>query len=74
MKQQWCKMTYNHVQDRWMVDVGGRSYELHCGEGFNLLLGSMSIPCRIEYDQQWYVIMPGARFNLRKGNWYKVNI
>ncbi|WP_423055286.1 DUF5348 domain-containing protein [Zhaonella formicivorans] len=41
---------------------------------FDLLIGSNSIPCRIEYDYQWYVIMPGARFNLRIGNSYKVEI
>jgi hypothetical protein len=74
MKQQWCKMTYDHEQDRWMVDTGDYCYELHCGEVFDLLIGSTGIPCRIKYDHQRYVIMPGARFNLRKGNSYKVAI
>lgn len=74
MKQQWCKMTYDHEQNRWMVDTGDYCHALHCGEGFDLLIGSTSIPCRIEYDYQWYVIMPDVRFNLRNGNSYKVNI
>lgn len=74
MRQQGCKMTYSHEQDRWVVDVKNHSHELHCGEGFELLLNSISIPCRIEYDHQWYVIMPGARFNLKIGTSYKVTI
>ncbi|QNB44885.1 hypothetical protein BR63_00190 [Thermanaerosceptrum fracticalcis] len=74
MKQRWCKMTYNYEQDRWIVDTGDYSYGLRCGEVFDLLIGSTSIPCRIEYDHQWYVIMPGARFNLRIRNSYKVEI
>lgn len=67
-------MTYNYEQDRWIVDTGDYSYGLHCGEVFNLLIGSTSIPCRIEYDHQWYVIMPGTRFNLRNKNSYMINI
>lgn len=74
MKQQWRVMTYDREIDRWIVDSEGRCYSLHCGEGFNLSIGSMSIPCRIEYDSQWYIIMPGARFYLRTGSSYKVEI
>ena len=65
MKQQWCKMTYDHEQDRWMVDTGDYCYELHCGEVFDLLIGSTGIPCRIEYDHQWYVIMPVKEIRTR---------
>lgn len=65
-------MTYDYSQDRWTVDLGARRYGLHCGECFSVLLGDTGIPCRLEYADRWYVIMPGARFDLRIHDSYKV--
>ena len=74
MKRQWSNMTYDSDQNRWTVDAGGMRYGLHCGECFDLSIASLRIPSRIEYDRQWYLIMPGARFNLRIRDSYKVEI
>ncbi|WP_161954906.1 DUF5348 domain-containing protein [Moorella sp. Hama-1] len=39
IKRHKCDLTYDPGQDRWMVELDGRKYGLHCGEGFRLSLG-----------------------------------
>ncbi len=46
----------------WMVVLGGKEYMLHCGEWFDLSFGETSVPCRLELDRQWYVVMRGFDF------------
>lgn len=67
-------MFYNQAEDRWLVDRRGRLYGLHCGESFDLVIGDDQIPCRLELDRHWYVIMQEVRMNLRPQDIYKVNI
>ncbi|TFJ90633.1 DUF5348 domain-containing protein [Lentibacillus salicampi] len=67
-------MIYNPDLECWMVELRGRSYPLHCGECFELLLGRDKLPCRLELDNDWYVIMEEMRFNLREQDSYKVII
>lgn len=74
MKRQWLDMKYDQESERWIVVLRGREHGLHCGESFGLSLDEISIPCRLELDQQWYVVMPGARFNLRARDTYKIEI
>lgn len=73
MKRQSYDLKYDSKADRWTVHMNGYSYGLHCGECFELRIGDKSIPCRLEYDNAWYVIMHDTRFDLRTRNTYKVN-
>jgi len=74
MKRQQYDLKYDQASDRWMVYMRGQSFGLHCGECFELRIGDRSVACSLEYDQQWYVIMYGTRFNLRNRDTYKVNL
>lgn len=74
MKRQRYDLKYDQDADRWMVHMGGHSYGLHCGEWFELRIGDRSVPCCLEYDQQWYVIIHDTRFDLRVRDTYKVKI
>ncbi|WP_245809665.1 DUF5348 domain-containing protein [Cohnella massiliensis] len=66
-------MFYDPDSDRWCVELDGTSYGLHCGEGFEIYLGQQALPCRIEMDREWYLIVNGTSFNLRKSSRYRVN-
>lgn len=69
-----CNITYDVGEDRWMVKLDGRKYGLHCGEVFSISIGQHYIPCRLEMDDDWYILLPGARFDLRHKETYKVEI
>lgn len=66
------KMIYDHDVACWRVALNGRSYPLHCGECFELRIGGDKIPCRLELDRDWYVIVHDVRFNLREKEVYSV--
>ncbi|MFC4620574.1 DUF5348 domain-containing protein [Camelliibacillus cellulosilyticus] len=68
------EMIYDDDSDRWIVDFNGRFYGLHCGETFELAIGKTAIPCRIELDSVWYIVLQGIRFNLRKQDTYRIII
>mgnify|MGYP001409542328 CR=1 FL=1 len=68
------EMVYDDDLERWMIDLDGRYYGLHCGECFELVIGIMKIPCRLELDSQWYVMMQEVRLNLRPKDTYRVII
>lgn len=72
--QRKVPMFYDPDTDRWCVGQDGDSYGLHCGECFEIYLGESAIPCRIEMDRDWYLIINGVSFNLRKSNRYLVNM
>lgn len=74
MKRQWFDMKYDRELGNWVVVMGGHEYGLHCGEWFDLSLGETSIPCRLELDRQWYVVMCGVRFHLHPKETYKVEV
>lgn len=67
-------MIYDDVQNRWLVDLNNRFYGLHCGECFDLVIGNDRIPCRLELDRDWFVIIQDVRMNLRTQDSYKVII
>lgn len=67
-------MKYDEETDRWYVELEGRNYGLHCGECFEIYIGGQLIPCRLEMDSQWYVIMEDVSFELRKSSVYLVNV
>ena len=67
-------MVYEPMQERWVIEQNGRNYGLHCGEVFELNLGTQTIPCRLEMDHEGYIIMKGVRMNLRTQDTYKINL
>jgi hypothetical protein len=69
---QWRKMTYSPKSERWGVHMDGWFAGYHCGESLVIRIGDKGVECRMEYDQEWYVIMKEARFNLRKKDTYQV--
>lgn len=74
MKHSWSEMRYDRDLQGWMVVLGGKEYMLRCGEWFDLSFGETSIPCRLELDRQWYVVMRGLRFYLHPKEKYMVEI
>lgn len=71
-KPTWHKVIYDSEYDGWVVHIDGKSYGLHCGECMELRIGERSIPCRLELDRDWYVVMREATFNLRKKEIYQI--
>lgn len=67
-------MFYEPAQDRWIVEMDGRHYGLHCGEIFELNLGSLKVPCRLELDDEWYIVIRDTRMNLHLQEIYTINI
>jgi hypothetical protein len=74
MKRDWSEMRYDRGFHRWLVVLGGKEYTLHCGEWFDLSFGETSVPCRLELDGQWYVVMRGIRFYLYPKEKYMVEV
>lgn len=66
-------MRYDDAQEQWCIDIKGKEYSLHCGESFELFIGSKPIPCCLELASKWYIIMGNTRFDLREGDQYMVN-
>lgn len=67
-------LIYDNDLECWMVELNGRTFGLHCGECFELVIGNNRVPCRLELDNHWYVIIDESRFNLRAKEVYKVVI
>jgi hypothetical protein len=74
LKRQWSDMKYNRELDSWFVFLHDCKFLMHCGYWFELSFGESSIPCRLEMDREWYVIMRGVRFYLHPKETYKVEI
>jgi hypothetical protein len=68
------EMRYDEEHGRWTARLGGRDYGMHCGECFELMIGQNMIPCRLEMDQHWYVIIEDVRLNLRTRDSYRVGL
>lgn len=67
-------MQYDADADRWYVILNDKKCWMHCGEGFELYICGDQVPCRLELDHEWYVVIQGINFNLRKGTKYMVNV
>jgi hypothetical protein len=74
MKRQWSDMIFDRDLGCWMVVLGGHECMLYRGEWFDLSFGETSVPCRLEIDRQWYVVMRGMRFYLHPKETYKVEV
>jgi hypothetical protein len=71
-KPAWYKMTYDSEFGGWVVHMQGQTYGLYCGECMELRIGDRPVPCRLELDRDWYVIMREATFYLRKKEFYQI--
>ena len=65
-------MTYNQETERWEIHMDGWFSGVHCGECLTLRVGDQWIPCRMELDRDWYVIMKETQFTLRQKKVYQV--
>lgn len=65
-------MYYCGELDRWCVDTGDAPYWLSCGEGFELCIGKLKLPCRIEFGRRWYIMAHDVAFALFEGRKYVV--
>ena len=72
MSEQEMTMYYSKNLDRWCVDTGDTPYWLSCGEGFELCVGILKLPCRIEFGKRWYIVMNDTAFALLEGRRYMV--
>lgn len=66
------EMFYNQERDRWTVEYQGHPCELHCGIGFDLIVGYYHLNCTLEFNGCWYIITEGVRFNLNEKERYQV--
>jgi hypothetical protein len=68
-------MIYDTDRECWVVELNDKYYNLHCGESFELIVGSSRIPCRIELGiNSWYIVLDDVSLNLRTQVMYTVNI
>ena len=69
----WMNMVYNGEDDRWEVLMPEVAYAMHCGVCFEMDLGDhQSRICRMEMDQDWYVVLGSTSFRLREKQTYRV--
>jgi len=74
MIEPWHPMTYDADSNCWMVHLESGRYPMHCGEFLEIRDGERGIPCRLELDRDWYVIMQEVRFYLRKKDTYQIHV
>jgi hypothetical protein len=73
VKGPWYKLAYDRDGACWVAHMKEGSFTIRCGECFQIRVGDRGIPCRLELDRDWYVIMSEAKFNLRKKDIYLIN-
>lgn len=68
----WSEMKYDREWNCWIIKYEEGEYRLHFGDWCYLLLGKTSVPCRLDEDQEWFVVIDGVRFYLHTEDTYKV--
>jgi len=69
------RLQYSSDLDRWQIyDVINDPVSLHCGECFEIQLGTLFLPCRIEFDKDWSIYIGKTRFHLHPSEVYTVRI
>jgi hypothetical protein len=68
------KIYYDASRDVWCLKQDSRLYSLHCGECFDLAIGSAWFPSRLELDTNWYVILKGTKLTLHTRTTYTVRM
>ncbi|WP_052339457.1 DUF5348 domain-containing protein [Gorillibacterium massiliense] len=70
-------LQYDKEYDRWGYQSGKEAWlidYLHCGDVFYLEIGEQKLKCRIEMDNDWYVISSNKRFKLHPKEQYEIII
>lgn len=70
-------LQYDKENDRWAYQSGKKAWlidYLHCGDVFHLKIGEQKLRCRIEMDNDWYVISSNKRFKLHPNEKYEIQI
>lgn len=71
----WQSMKYDPEQERWCVESSNGDYGLNCGTHLRMKIDGVAVHCRLELARgRWYVIMEGARFDLRDSDEYLVRL
>lgn len=65
---------YDADRDVWCVNQETRPYALHCGECFDIAVGTAWLPCRLELDTSWYIILAETKFTLHPRTAYTVRM
>ncbi|WP_157076179.1 DUF5348 domain-containing protein [Alicyclobacillus kakegawensis] len=65
-------LRFNSESERWQFvsDSGEVQYDMHCGDGVDIMVGSQYVHGRVEMASDWYVIFPNARFCLMRQSFY----
>lgn len=65
-------LRFNKESDRWqfLTDSGEHTYDIHCGDGVDIMIGTQYVHGRMEMASDWYVIFSNARFSLIPGSIY----
>lgn len=67
-------MIYDKLFERWIVRMAENEVPMNCGEHLKVINTGHTIPCRLEFAKEWYVIMDGAKFDLRKSDKYIIQV
>lgn len=68
------KLNYDKSTDRWYTVTKNNEYPMHCGEAFLIKIGNVKLPCRLEIDNDWYVISNGIKIRLHPKEQYEIII
>ena len=68
------RIQYDADAEAWTISQGCQTYPLHCGECFDLAIGAIWLPCRLEMDANWYVLLKGTKLILHPRTIYAVRM
>ena len=64
-------MRYDPETDRWQF-YGPSQFSFHCGDPLQVRIGDRYVAVRLEYAEDWYVILHETSFILRRTKIYQV--
>ncbi|WP_430734216.1 DUF5348 domain-containing protein [Fodinisporobacter ferrooxydans] len=67
-------LVYCPAKERWQIQKIDHSYDLHCGDCFEIKVGYEYIPCRIELGCEWLLYLRETRFYLHPKQKYEVKV
>lgn len=69
------RILYCTQTDRWEIyDAYAKPAPLHCGESFEMKVGTDFLPCRIELDHDWVVHFSNTKFHLHPSVSYWIRV
>ncbi|MBD2844964.1 DUF5348 domain-containing protein [Paenibacillus sp. IB182496] len=68
-------LLFNSASERWEIrEAYDHPQSVHCGESFDLQIGTVFLTCRVEMDAEWYVIVQNTSFYLHPGFRYRIRV